>query len=98
MKILTEDLRIQCEMKLREQEKLFKCQYEMEVHGFKVQEEKNLSQKKKLKEEIASLQKQLFWVKMRAITAVIIKYKQTEQIGPLANFESAKNIGDSNLS
>ena len=42
MKILTEDLRMQCEMKLREQEKILKCHFSLEVHGFKVQEEKNL--------------------------------------------------------
>ena len=34
-----------------------------------------------MKEEIARAQKQLFWVRMRAVTNVVIKYKRLEDIG-----------------
>ena len=78
-------------MKLRDQEKILRAQFEVELYGFKANQEKHRAQKYKLRVEIAKLQKQMFWVKMRAITAVVIKYKNAENIGVADPKMSTKN-------
>jgi hypothetical protein len=81
---------MQCEMKLRDLEKLVSAKFAMEIHMFRQQQEKHRQEKKEAKEEIARLQRQLFWVKMRAITGIVIKYKRLEDIG-VETIESKKD-------
>jgi len=81
---------MQCEMKLRDLEKLITAKFATEIHMFKQQQEKHRQEKKEAKEEIARLQKQLFWVKVRAVTSIVIKYKRMEDIG-VETIESRKD-------
>ena len=63
---------MQFELKLRDLEKLVNSHYAKEMQSFKDREEMSRKEKAKLKVEISLLQKQKFFLRMQAVSRLLI--------------------------
>ena len=77
LKLLSEDLRVYYESKMREQQRTLTQEYEKHINEYRVREEKWIkNEKKQMKQEIEKLQKQQFILRMRTLGRVIVQYKK----------------------